>query len=293
MARKFRLPGPLGSQLFTSPQPDINARGIFDSQFGLPGSQLVRVAAAKELFIDLVATEQKSLGPPYLPLPPAEASKVCQIINRSRAKQGKPPIDEDSNVEFQLTFGPQTTYHQPINRLPFNNTAGPTDDLNSVETDFTLQVAVNLKFHKDKEPGIELTATAQGSYNLFLLDPSRRNPQITDATERRSHLAALQAQLQLQAAYAFREIELFGIKLQITALVQLAGAMTYQYDPVQNGMMLSYTKQVSLGFGFEIPVSKRFSIVSQITGGGTGPASNVTGFQTIDGTFFIGGQIKF
>lgn len=291
MARKFRLPGPLGSQLLTHPQPDINARGVFDSQYGLPETQLLRVATARDITIDFYVTSEPQAKGPRLALPQAEALKICQIINGKRKEDGKPPIDEDSFVQFQITFGPQVTYHQPVNRLPFHDTAGPGDDRNSLETDFTVQAAANLNFHTGKKAGLELTITAQGSYNLFLLDPSRGRPE--DAEERRSHLAALQGQLQLQAAYVFNEFKLFGITMKLSALFQVAGAATYQYDPVLSRMMLSYSKQVSLGVGLEVPVSKRFSIVTQLTVGGTGPASNVSGFETIDNSWFIGGQIKF
>jgi hypothetical protein len=291
MCRRFRLPGPRGGQGFTYPQPDIFCRSVADCDLGLSSPQLLRVAGPTDLQIDIYPTKTE-LGPPFVMLPPAEAIKVCQIINEAREKKGEPPIEEGTtHFAFQVTFGPQITYHQPINRLPFHHTADVTDDRNSAEIDNTIQATLNLAFHKENQTGIELSVTAQGSWNIFVLDPGRSNPEVTNPKDEKRSLTAWQAQLQLQFAWVFlSKKDAFNLSF----IAQIAGALTYQYNPVEKRVIASYTKQGAFGISLEVPITDKFSIISQITAGGTGPASNVTGFQTLElFNGFVGGQVKF
>lgn len=288
MCKKFRLPGPLGGQLFTYPQPDIYCHSVFDCDYGLPSTQLVRVAAPTELQID-VYPAGTDVRPPFIPLTPEDSAKVCEIINKAREEKGEPPIASTTHFAFQVTFGPQITYHQPLNRPPFHHTVDPTDDRNSAEIDDTIQATLNIAFHKENTTGLELSITAQGSWNLFILDPGRSNPKITDKEDEKRSLVARQAQLQLQLAWVFLSTK----TINLSFIAQIAGALTYQYSPADKRVMASFTKQAAGGISLEVPITDKFSIISQITAGGTGPLGNVTGFQTVDGTVFVGGQLKF
>jgi hypothetical protein len=284
------LPGPRGSQGFTYPQPDIHCRSVADCDFGLPSPQLLRVAGPTDLQIDIYPTKT-DLGPPFIMMPPAGAARACEIINDARKKKGEPPIEGNTQFAFQVTFGPQITYHQPLNRLPFHHTADVTDDRNSMEIDDTIQATLNLSFHKQDPTGIELSATLQGSWNIFVLDPGRSNPNVTNPEDEKRSLVARQAQLQLQFAWVF-----FSKKgaFNLSFIAQIAGALTFQYNPVDKRVVASYTKQGAFGISLEYPITDKFSIISQITFGGTGPASNVTGFQTLElFNGFVGGQVKF
>jgi hypothetical protein len=160
-----------------------------------------------------------------------------------------------------------------------------------MEIDDTIQATLNLSFHKQDPTGIELSATLQGSWNIFVLDPGRSNPNVTNPEDEKRSLVARQAQLQLQFAWVF-----FSKKgaFNLSFIAQIAGALTFQYNPVDKRVVASYTKQGAFGISLEYPITDKFSIISQITFGGTGPASNVTGFQTLElFNGFVGGQVKF
>ena len=278
MPRRFRLPGPLGSLGFTHPQTDINCRGVFDSDFGSPATQLVRVALPRGMDLFVRQSGGRDPRPPFVRLSAEQSARICEVTNERRTQEKKPPTKAVS-FEGQFVFGPQFTYHLPI-----------TVPKDSAEFDGVVQLNGVLKIHTDDEGGWEFSASLQGSGNWFVLNPFRDNPEAKNID--RARLAG-QAQLQLQAAYAFKSFKVGGRDLQISIIVPAAGAVTFQYDPVQKTAKPSFSRQLSAGVSFEYSLSDHFSVIAQITAGGTGPFS-LPVFQTIElPTIMIGGEAKF
>jgi hypothetical protein len=138
--------------------------------------------------------------------------------------------------------------------------------------------------------GFEFTAAVQGAANFIVLDPNRRNPDITDPNELARSDHAQQGQLQLQLALFLRSFEVLGTKLSLSFLLQAAGAATHQYDPTKKQTGLTYSLGGAGGVGLDIELNDRTSFGLQGTVGPTGQYDgrfNPTG-PTVDFTFSAG-----
>jgi hypothetical protein len=276
----------MGLEKLTLPHADIRFRRVFDNEYSLPRSHLLRIAVPRVVQIELRATSLDDLGPDFERLPDDQAEAVCNKIDEIREGQGKPPKGL-RHVYMHFALGPQVVYHQPFKR------SDPRDPQNSAEVDETVQVDINLVFRDDDDRGFEFTATLQGSANFFVLDPNRDNPDITDPNELARSDHAQQGQLQLQLAYYFRSFTVLDTKLSLSLLIQAAGAATYQYDPTQKKAALSWSAAGAAGVGLDVELSDDTSLGFQITAGpNSAGTADFTASAVIKGQFDLGPKPK-
>jgi len=280
MGRFWKRPGPLGSGIFTLPHPDLNFRSAFDTDYSLPRSHMLHVAAPQSINVEFRCSQSEDLGPDFERLPEDQAKEICAKLDEEEEKQGivnpKPLV---RHVYMHFAIGPQAVYHQPFKH------ADPRDPLNSAEVDATVAVDINVVMRDDDEPGFEFTATLQGSSNFIVLDPNRKNPDVTDPNDLARSDAFNQGQLQLQLAYYFKSFLVLGTKLSFSLLVQAAGSASYQYDPTKRQAGMNYGLGIAGGGGLDIELNENTSLSPQCTVGPTG---------AFDGRFnSTGGTVDF
>jgi hypothetical protein len=95
----------MGIDILTLPHADLRFRRIFDNEYSLPRTHLLRIAAPRLVEIELRASRREDLGQDYERLPDDQAEEICNKIDEIREEEHKPRKGL-RHVYMHFTIGP-------------------------------------------------------------------------------------------------------------------------------------------------------------------------------------------
>ena len=236
------------------------------SYYGLQRPMALRMAFPQVAQVEVRASWKDKLCGNYVRADEKAEEALKNKMDAEKAKKNLPPTSFFDHIYLQVQYAPQIIYHQTF---PHSQT------LPGAEVDPLLATTgVNFVMHDDNHPGFEVSLVVQGSFNYAFVDPNRNDPNETEAGRK-----AWQAQVQLQAAYAFPNF--LGVdNLTLSLLLQGTQSFTYQYDPMVRKKVVNTATGGALGVQINKQLGKDspFSIGGQLTvGAGTGQTVDITG----------------